>query len=285
MNISLIKAIRPLNLILILSSQILSVYFLGFKNSIIDIFNTTHLALYSVTLLCLASGNLFNAYFYCNPSIDSEQNDSSVRFKNKILISAMLFVIGALLISFLSSYKLGVIAMFSISVIFLYNSIFKKIPLIGNIILAVLYSFPIFMLMMFDSNLKSILIIVFSIFTFGIQLINAILFDAENIEKDRKLGFNSFPILAGIKSSRIFLLLFLFIFILVVTTCVRLIVTNFFSPPLSNLFIAYNILCVGFPLFHLLLKLQTATEKSDFVYLRKVICYTAITRTLSMMFF
>lgn len=285
MNISLIKAIRPLNLILILSSQILSVYFLGFKNSIIDIFNTTHLALYSVTLLCLASGNLFNAYFYCNPSIDSEQNDSSVRFKNKILISAMLFVIGALLISFLSSYKLGVIAMFSISVIFLYNSIFKKIPLIGNIILAVLYSFPIFMLMMFDSNLKSILIIVFSIFTFGIQLINAILFDAENIEKDRKLGFNSFPILAGIKSSRIFLLLFLFIFILVVTTCVRLIVTNFFSPPLSNLFIAYNILCVGFPLFHLLLKLQTATEKSDFVYLRKVICYTAITGTLSMMFF
>ena len=286
--LNLTMATRPLNLLIIFCAQILAAYFLGFGNSVYDVFDKIHWSIYLTTLLCAIFGYLFNDFM--DQKADSINKPTQNYLINPgirmaALIVSIVSATLAIIIGFMFSYKLGTINTLVVSLLFLYNILLKRLPLIGNLVIAVLGGFPILILLFFDTNLNNELIFIFSINAFYIHLIREIIKDTQDMDGDAIAGYKTFPLMAGIKATRILLLVFMFIYILVFTTCVRLMMVRYFSEPLNFIFLTYNVLCIGIPLFHLLSKLQLATEKNDFAYLSKVSLYIMVTGTLSMLFF
>ena len=288
MILNILKATRPINLFILFTAQVLTVYFLGFKNSWGVVFNISHLAVYITTLLCAMFGYLLNDYFDNKADTINKPDSSyleSPGTRTMALILSLVSASAAILIGFVIVFKLGVLITLVISLLFLYNVFLKRLPIIGNLVIAMLGAFSIFILMVFDANLNRDLILIFSLNAFGIHFIREIIKDTQDMGGDAIAGYRTFPLLAGIKATRILLIFVLFIYILIVTTCVRLIMLHYFSGPLSYIFLTYNVLCVGVPLFHLLSQLQQASEKTDFAYLSQVALYIMVTGTLSMLFF
>lgn len=285
---NILKATRPLNLLILLAAQILSCYFLGFGNTLENIFDKPHLSIYLATMLCSVFGYLFNDYMDKNAdSINRPSSNylSTQKLRNSALLIAIFAAVLAIILGFLMSYKLGVLISLIVSLLFLYSTFLKRLPLLGNLMVALLGAFSIYILLAFDENLNRDLIFIFSINAFGIHFIREIIKDAEDTEGDSVAGYKTFPLIAGIKATRILLMGVLFLYILVFTTCVRLMMMRYFSAPLSYTFLTYNVICIGLPLFHLLARIQLATEKSDFEYMSKVALYIMVTGILSMMFF
>ena len=191
----------------------------------------------------------------------------------------------SVLLAFTKSIWFVKVIIFILLVLFFYNFSLKRIPILGNLIIALLGAFSILILLAFDSNLKQELIIIFSINAFAIHLIREIIKDAEDIKGDEMVGYRTFPIVAGIKATRMLLIILTFVYILVFTTCVRLMMVHYFTPPFSYIFLIYNTVCIGLPLFHLLSKLQSFNGQMDFNYLSKIALYIMITGTCMMMFF
>lgn len=285
---NILKAARPLNLLILLIAQIFAVYFLGFGNSLADIFDKTHCSIYFTTMFCAAFGYLFNDFMDAKAdAINRPVTNylSNQRLRNIALFTSIILACLAISLGFLMSYKLGTLITFIISLLFVYSVALKRLPLIGNLIVAILGAFSIYILLAYDDNLNKNLILIFSFNAFGLHLIREIIKDAEDMDGDGMAGYKTFPWIAGTKATRILLIVLLFFYILVFTTCVRLMMMRYFSAPLSYVFLTYNVLCIGLPLFHLLAKMQLATEKSDFTYMSKVVLYVMVTGTLSMLFF
>lgn len=285
---NILKAARPLNLLILVVAQILCSYFLGFGNSLTDIFDKPHISIYVTTMLCSVFGYLFNDYM--DGKADSINRPGSSYLvlpghRNLALFIAILSAIVAIILGFLMSYRLGVLITLIVSLLFFYSSLLKRLPLLGNIIVALLGAFSIYILLAFDENLNRELILIFSINAFGIHLIREIIKDAEDIEGDAFAGYKTFPVIAGIKATRLLLIGVSFLYILVFTTCVRLMMMRYFSAPLSYVFLTYNVICIGIPLFHLLSRIQLAADKLDFEYMSKVALYIMVTGLLSLMFF
>ena len=285
---NIFKATRPLNLFILLFAQFLTAYFLGFGNTIKEVFDLTHLSIYLTTMLCAVFGYLFNDIMDIKAdAINRPAKNflSEPKIRKTALIIAIIAAVLAISFAFIKSYKLGVLITLIITLLFSYSTLLKRLPLIGNLIIALLGAFSIFILLAFDSNLNFELTLIFSINAFAIHFIREIIKDTEDMDGDEAAGYRTFPLLVGIKATRTLLVILLFLYILVFTTCVRLMMMRYFSSPLSYVFLSYNIACIGLPLFHLLSRLQLAGDKGDFKYLSKVALYIMITGTLSMLFF
>lgn len=285
---NIIKAARPINLLILLCVQIMSVYFLGFGNHLADVFNKGHLIIYTCTLLCAAFGYLSNDVMDAKTDAinrSSRHYLADPKVRKLALYLSVIIAVTSLFIALTFSLRLGMLIGLILVLLFLYNSILKNIPLLGNIVIAVLGGFSIFILLSFDNNLNKELIIIFSINAFGIHLIREILKDMEDVKGDHHAGYRTLPLVLGMKNSRLIVLVILFIYILVFTTCVRWMMMRFFTAPLSYVFLAYNIICIGFPLFNILSKLQNTYKEQNYTELNRDSLYVMITGTLSMMFF
>ncbi|NUM32472.1 MAG: UbiA family prenyltransferase [Bacteroidetes bacterium] len=281
-------SVRPLNILMIFFSQFATVYFLGFKNELNNVFDFLHVSIYLSTIFSAAGAYILNDLTDIKSDTVNKTYKKNIiekRTKNIFFIAYLFFTFFALAISFIASLKLGIVVFILIILLMFYNIFLKKLPLVGNILISLITAFSIFIFNLFDSNIKVDLVLIFSIYAFGINFIREIIKDAEDIEGDNIAGRFTFPILAGIKATRILLLILIFVYVLIITIYVRIMVEKYFSYPLSSVFIIYNVLCIGIPLFHLSVKAQYAWEKSDFVYMSKIAKYVMFTGILSMLFF
>lgn len=286
--VEILKATRPFNLLLLFLTQILTSYFLGFGNTLADVFDKIHIALYITTILSCAFGYLYNDFMdYKADALNRPDSNFSANPERRksLLIFSIFCALVSIVYGFATVYRLGVFIALVISLLFFYNVLLKRLPIIGNLLVAVLGAFSILILVAFDANINQELVLIFSINAFGMHFLREMIKDTEDMEGDEVAGYKTFPLLAGLKTTRIFLIVSLFLYIMVFTTCVRLMMMRYFSAPLSYTFLAYNVLCIGLPLFHLLSKLQLATDKNDFNYMSKVALYIMVTGTLSMLFF
>lgn len=284
----IVKSIRPLNILMILFAQISTVYFLGFRNELKNVFDFLHISIYLSTLFTAAGAYILNDLTDIrSDSVNKKIENQLIQkpIKNLYLVSYLFLSLFSLIWAFMASLKLGVIVFFLQLLLLLYNLFIKKLPLVGNILISFITAFSIFIFNIFDPNIKVNLVIVFSVYAFGISLIREIIKDAEDAEGDSVAGRYTFPVLTGIKVTRILILVLVFVYTLVIITCVRMMVEKYFSYPLSIVFIIYNVLCIGIPLSYLTTKTQYASEKSDFEYLSKIAKYIMFTGILSMLFF
>ena len=169
-------------------------------------------------LLITMGGYLINDIY----DIESDK----INKPGKVYISRIISIKSGLFLYFLTSIT-GLILGFYLSInknlnhlsgffivtvilLFIYTKILKKLPLIGNIIVALLVSLPIFLVYEFDHSMisikdifdnlfLSIIIFFYLLFAFLTTLIREIIKDLQDIKGDNKFKLKTLPIMIGNK--------------------------------------------------------------------------------------
>ncbi len=108
-----------------------------------------------------------------------------------------------------------------VAILFLYNTILKRLPLLGNIVVAALCAFVILLPYLIEyqglqqlqlSNQSSLLRAthitwVFTLFTFTTHLIREIIKDVEDLKGDAAAGFYTIPVVLGIQHTKTLILI------------------------------------------------------------------------------
>ncbi len=199
-----IKLIRPVNFFITFISVIVAAIICQPSNAPgLNIFLAAFAASFA-----LASGNIINDI----NDIETDKINKPFRplASGKITIREayglyILFVFISILFSFLLNEIASVIVLFSILLLFIYSKYLKRIPILGNIIVAFLTGLVFIFGGVVVNN--PVAAIVPAVFAFLINLIREIVKDMEDVEGDIKTGVITFPIKLGFHKSKILTLI------------------------------------------------------------------------------
>jgi 4-hydroxybenzoate polyprenyltransferase len=161
--------------------------------------------------------------------------------------------------------------------LYMYATSLKKIPFLGNVIIALLTAFSVLIVGFFDllpatyngnytqqMYLFSVLID-FSIFAFIINLIREIIKDIEDVNGDYNADIKSLPVILGIgRTAKVVQI----ITVIAILLLLYYMLINFINAPLV---LAYTLLFVFGPLILFLIKLFGAKQKADFAFLSNLL--------------
>jgi len=198
-----IKLIRPVNfLITFISVIVAAVICLPNKSPGVNVF----IAAIAASLV-MASGNIINDIY--DIGIDKINKPlrslPSGKISNK---EALVLYFIFLLLSFICSWFINLpaflIVVVSTLILYLYSKYIKRIPLVGNIIVAFLTGLVFIYGGFVVDNPKAA--IVPALFAFLINLIREVVKDMEDINGDRMIGVITLPIKFGFQKSRVLIL-------------------------------------------------------------------------------
>lgn len=203
--VNLLKLLRWKNLLIVGVTQYAAAYFLIESLPLQSLItNLEMLALSFSTVLITAAGYVINDYYDVKIDyINKPQRVVVGRFlkrRSSIVLHAWLNTIGILLGTWVS-WKIGVIDFFAIGLLWLYSNQLKRLPLLGNIAVAVLTGLAVFIVYIFFQK-SLFLFAAYATFAFFISLIREIIKDMEDVEGDKKFGCKTLPISIGIRSSK-----------------------------------------------------------------------------------
>lgn len=156
-----------------------------------------------VAAIVAASGNVVNDIF--DIEIDKIAHpDRPLANDNLKIGEAKIFYIvlitTAILISLILSNQLFIITIFALTLLYFYSFLLKKIPLLGNVMIALLTALAFLFGGIAVDNISGAIIP--AIFAFLINLIRELVKDAEDYEGDKTYGVNTFPIKFGMKRTK-----------------------------------------------------------------------------------
>lgn len=215
------------------------------------------------TVFIAAGGYIINDYF--DVKIDQINKPNEV-FVGRIikrryaLLTHQIFSGIGVLIALLLGWRILLINVFSVSILWFYASIFKKKPFSGNLIVALLTALSISEIALYYEP-NRIIIHVYALFAFFINLVREIIKDLEDMKGDAAHGSKTLPIYIGIRKTKqiIYLLLLLFV------TAVVILINKLGN---LNLWICFGIL--GILLMLMVYKLILADRKSHFRQLSQI---------------
>ena len=217
--ISFLHLIRYKNLLMVFLSMFLTKYFLIESFISTPLLSDIDFIILTTSILLITMGG-----YLINDIYDIESD--KINKPGKVYISTIISIKSGLFLYFLTSIT-GLILGFYLSInknlnhlsgffivtvilLFIYTKILKKLPLIGNIIVALLVSLPIFLVYEFDHSMISIkdifdnlflsvIIFFYLLFAFLTTLIREIIKDLQDIKGDSKFKLKTLPILIGNK--------------------------------------------------------------------------------------
>lgn len=220
MLLQLIKAIRPINLLVItLTFYVLHILGINSREFIPGSYQISLISLKVLTistLLIAAAGYLINDYYDKEIDIINKAHKRNPLSKQALLTGYIILNITALILSFTFALSNAVLWVFPISILllWLYSVKLKGLPFIGNLSVALLSAtVPFIYLSIQDlahSYTSSVyLIITFSFLAFFSTLARELVKDIEDIEGDKAQGLKTIPILWGIKTAKFWTIFFL----------------------------------------------------------------------------
>jgi len=167
--------------------------------------------------LTASAGNVINDYFDIN--IDKINRQGRVLPKGELTLKeALNFYIFLTGIALLFSVFISLLALlevfFAAALLFLYSYKIKKIPLLGNFVVAFLTGFAFIYGGIAVNNVEAAMIP--ALFAFLINFIREIVKDMEDIEGDKQQGINSYPAVHGFKKAKT-LIVFITIVLIILT--------------------------------------------------------------------
>lgn len=167
--------------------------------------------------LTASAGNVINDYF--DIDIDKINRPNRVLPKGELTLKeALWFYFFLSFVSLLLSVFITIIALlevfFASALLFLYSYKIKKIPLLGNFVVAFLTGFAFLYGGMAVNNSKAAIIP--ALFALLINFIREIVKDMEDIEGDKQKGINSYPAIHGFKKSKM-IIVFITIVLIILT--------------------------------------------------------------------
>lgn len=219
MSVVLIRRIRPVNLLLIVLTQVLLRYtlilpFLTMNGSLSMVSHTWFFLLIISTVLIAAGGYLINDAD--DASIDSLNEvkvtslelQSALKFYGTLLMLAG--VITGFCVSFFGNMKtVWSIQLFAAIVLYNYSSQLKKIPMLASIAVSVLTVLSILIVYTSDSAAQQDeaikkLVLGYSLFAFLISMARETIKDLQDVKGDELSGRKTLPLVAGILFAKIF---------------------------------------------------------------------------------
>jgi len=180
-----------------------------------------------------------------------------------------------------------------VALLWLYSTSFKRQLLIGNIVISILTAWTVLILFFAFTSPREAIIgnspatikffrisFLYAGFAFISSLIREAIKDMEDMEGDEKYGCRTLPIVAGIRSTKIYISIWIVI-LLAALVILQLYVLQFqwwYA-------IVYSILLVIAPLAYLLYKLRKAKTIKEFSALTRLSKLIMLTGIISMIFF
>lgn len=292
------KLVRYQNLLMLAFMQLIFRYgFLKWQNVPLSLADWQYGLLVLATILIAAGGYVINDIF--DQDTDSENKPSKVIVGNKISESLAynlyvgLTIAGVGIGFYLSNVimKPGFATLFILiaSLLYLYATSLKQMILIGNIIVALLLSFSVIIIGIYDlypatyeGNQKDMgvlfsILLDYAFFAFILNFIREIVKDLEDINGDYNQGMNTLPIVLGVQrtSKVVFVLSFIPLLILLYYT------NEYFA--CNKLYIAtvYSLLMLVGPLLYFTIKSSNAKTKKEFHHLSLVLKFVLFFGILS----
>ncbi|MFI5221568.1 MAG: geranylgeranylglycerol-phosphate geranylgeranyltransferase [Bacteroidia bacterium] len=285
--IAFFKLIRGGNLLIMLLTMLFTYYCLSGTNPLPGIFTVQFLLLEFSILLTAAGGYIINDYY--DVKLDLINKPEKVIVGNEIprrwaMMIHTVINFFAILFGITISLKVGIAIMVCSALLYLYSVSLKKRFLSGNILVAVLCAFLIFILRLYNKSLPLPLIIAYSVFAFIITLIREIIKDTEDMEGDRSFQCKTLPIVLGIKKTKQVLLFLIVLFlILLLSWCFY----SFISIPFQFsktkfIYVGYLLSGVAVPMLAMASMIINAKEKKDFSRISSFAKFIMLAGILSM---
>jgi 4-hydroxybenzoate polyprenyltransferase len=258
-----IRLVRFGNLVMIGFSQyLIKIFFIdqpvtSFWEHFIDL---NFFLLSASTILVAAAGYIVNDYY--DVKIDLINKPDKVVIGNLIqrrtaLISNFSLNVLAILIGLYLSWKVAVINLLCIFLLWWYSNRLKREPFVGNLAIAILTAATTW-IVAFYYNQHWEEIYIYASFAFFISLIREIIKDMEDMKGDAAFGCKTLPILLGIARTKNIL------YILIGAFLVNLLISFFF---LHKGIIIFLTLILLFPTSWLVIRLYKADKRKDYKFL------------------
>src|SRR5690554_167755 len=276
---ALLKISRPVNLLILAFAQLMTAYFLvettGDGSSVL-LDPNLYLLIIS-TLILAASGYMINDYY--DVKIDYVNKPQEVivgkilKRRSVMFFHTVLNLLGIGLGMYIS-LKVGFINFVAAFLLWLYSNSLKRLPLVGNITVAFLTGLAIWVIGFYYQT-SLLLISVYAIFSFFINLIREIIKDIEDRQGDRKHGSKTLPIVLGFRDTKKVIFLIAGLFVLSI---------SYVTVKLQNelLFYYFGGLSLFFILF--MYKIYMADRKAHFTQLSFLFKLLMLTGIISMGF-
>ena len=208
---ALVRLTRLWNLLIIGLAQYCAA---GFLISYDSLFDPRLFLLVLSTVSIAAGGYSINDYY--DVKIDLVNKPERVIVGNTLsrrtvlLLHTLLSVTGIVL-GFALGWKIGLINFLSAFFLWLYSNALKRLPFIGNVLVALLTGTSIFVVnVLFEPMLA--IVWVYALFALFITLIREIIKDIEDLKGDDTFGCRTLPIVWGIRPTKVFIYLLLLVF-------------------------------------------------------------------------
>jgi 4-hydroxybenzoate polyprenyltransferase len=274
-----LKLIRIQNLIIVALTQIfVRVLVIGPRSEWKLILSDPFLYLIvSSTLLIAAAGYIINDYFDVKIDIVNKPDRVIVGryLKRRMAIGThQVFNVLGVLCGLVVSYKVALVNVVSVSLLWLYSERFKRQLLIGNVVVSLLTALSLLILSVHYTDNRD-LVLIYAVFAFFISLIREIIKDVEDRKGDAAHGCRTLPIVLGVKGTKkvLYGLLALFAAILLVWG-------QFFQ----NHLIALSFGLMTLPLAYLGVRLKSAHTRKDFSTLSTICKAIMLIGLLTMVF-
>lgn len=283
-----LKLIRYQNLFMLAFMQLVFRYgFLKLQNVPLSLADWQYFLLVTATVCIAAGGYIINNIF--DVETDNKNKPEKVVIGKTIsesqaynLYTGFTFIgvaIGFYLSNVINKPSFASLFIVVAATLYFYATSLKQSFLIGNIVVALLLSFSVMVIGLFDlfpatydgnrpvMGLLFKILLDYAIFAFIINLIREIVKDLEDINGDTIQEMKTLPIVLGVNKTSKFVFVLSFIPIIVVLKYInRYFVEN-------NLFLAtlYSLLFVVAPLIYFVIKMWTAKTTKDFHHLSTIL--------------
>ncbi len=276
----LIKLVRVSNLLIIVLTQYFTAVFLtGRQQQWLEVLADPWLFLLVLsTTMIAAAGYMINDYYDIKIDYINKPDQVVVGriLKRRVV---MAYNIGlntvGLAIGVVLSWKIGLVHLGAIFLLWLYSNQLKRLPFVGNLSIALLTGAAVAVFAILFPNYEK-LIYTYAVFAGSLTLIREIIKDMEDLRGDATFGCKTLPIVYGIRKTKVFLYLLTGIFIILLFALARYTQNN-----TLNYFFLVLLLPIGW-FTYLLVK---ADSKKHFTQLSSFCKGLMVCGLLSMMLF
>ena len=271
---ALLKIIRPGNLLIVAFAQVMTAYFLveTTRNGSSVLLDPNLYLLILTTLILAASGYMINDYYDVKIDYVNKPQEvivgKNLKRRSVMFFHTILNITGIGLGMFID-LKVGFVNFIAAFLLWLYSNSLKRLPLVGNLTVAFLTGLAIWIIGFYYQT-SLLLVSVYAIFSFFINLIREIIKDIEDRQGDRKHGSKTLPIVLGFRNTKKVIFLIAGLFVLSI---------SYVTVKLQNELLFYYFGGLSFFFFLFMYKIYMADRKAHFTqlsFLSKLLMLTGI---------
>lgn len=273
---SLFSVVRGYNILVVVIAQYLaSIYIFAhdvpFKNVLLDV-NLLMLVLSSSATI--AAGYIINSFYDAEKDLINRPQKTMIdRLVSQNTKLSFYFVLNFLAVVFASYVSFRAVIFFALYIfaIWFYSHKLKKLPMVGNLVSAILAVTPFFAIFVYYGNYDKI-IFVHALFLFLLVSSRELIKDLENLKGDLALNYQTVPVVYGEKTAKIMLYI-----VVIATISTAVILTQFFEIGRMYIFFYFSMIALVFFLFYV----NYAKTKFHYVILHNLIKLIIVLGVLS----